>query len=104
MKSVILMGATGATGSKILPLLLHEGKVGKVTAFLRKPIPDHEKLTQVIVKDFKKLEESTKLDQWNSDIIINALGSTKVMACTLICEFVISINFAFCMIFAFEFN
>lgn len=63
-KTAIILGATGAVGQELLPLLLDDSRYNKVIAVGRRALPSQchcEKLEQVIV-DF------TQLDQYQSQI------------------------------------
>lgn len=70
----ILIGATGATGSDLLTLLLSDTQVDAVLVFVRRPLPiQHPKLTTHII-DFEKPT------QWQSqvkgDVLFSCLGTT----------------------------
>lgn len=55
MRTALIIGATGLTGSKLLDLLLHSSEYGKVVAFTKRPLSlIHEKLEQHII-DFDNL-------------------------------------------------
>ena len=76
MSTIVLVGATGATGRKILHEALASDHIQKVTAVVRRPLEGvtSPKLNQLIVEDFNKLNE-TSPDAWAGDIVINALGT-----------------------------
>lgn len=72
--NVVMIGATGATGSALLSVLLHEPSVANVRVLVRKPMAvQHEKL-DVCVVDFEKP------DTWSSlvvgDAAFSCLGTT----------------------------
>ena len=60
-RHALLLGATGATGQKLLKLLLEDSNFDKVTIFVRREVKiKHEKLN-VHVIDFSKLNEYKEL-------------------------------------------
>ena len=55
----IIVGATGATGSKLVKLLLESDKWEKITTISRKPVLNgnsHKKLNEIIIDSFDKLD------------------------------------------------
>ena len=71
----LLIGATGATGSDLLRLLLDDGEVESVVIFVRRnPGVEHPKLT-VHVIDFEKPEKWSHLVK--GDILFSCLGTTR---------------------------
>ena len=71
---VMLLGATGLTGGKVLQGLLGRDEVSQVVALVRHKLPTlHEKLDQHEV-DFDKLEDNAEL--FDVDVIICCLGTT----------------------------
>ncbi len=71
---VMLLGATGLTGGKVLEGLLARGEVSSVVAPVRRKLPlSHEKLQQQEV-DFDRLDEHSGL--FAVDAIVCCLGST----------------------------
>lgn len=71
----LLIGATGATGSDLLKLLLDDGEVESVVVFVRKnPGVEHPNLT-VHVIDFEKPEEWSHLVK--GDVLFSCLGTTR---------------------------
>lgn len=81
MARVLLIGATGATGKRVLAELLEDPAVSQVTTVTRRPLDSNSpKLKQLVVEDFDKLE-STPLDEWKgNEFIINTLGTTRAIA------------------------
>ena len=70
----ILLGATGATGSDLLKLLLEDSEVKSVDIFVRRePVLNHSKLTVHII-NFDKPEEWKHLV--NGDVMFSCLGTT----------------------------
>lgn len=71
---VMLLGATGLTGGKVLQGLLGRDEVSQVVALVRHKLPTlHDKLMQHEV-DFDRLEDHAEL--FDVDVIICCLGTT----------------------------
>ena len=71
---VMLLGATGLTGGKVLQGLLGREEVSQVVALVRHKLPTlHDKLAQHEV-DFDRLEDHAEL--FDVDVIICCLGTT----------------------------
>ncbi|MCK5865290.1 MAG: NAD(P)H-binding protein [Marinobacter adhaerens] len=71
---VMLLGATGLTGGKVLQGLLGRDEVSQVVALVRHKLPTlHDKLAQHEV-DFDRLEDHAEL--FDVDVIICCLGTT----------------------------
>ena len=71
----LLIGATGATGSDLLKLLLDDGEVESVDIFVRRNTGvEHPKLT-VHVINFEKPEEWSHLVK--GDVLFSCLGTTR---------------------------
>lgn len=71
---VMLLGASGLTGSKVLEGLLEREEVSSVVAPVRRALPlNHEKLHQYEV-DFDRLDEHC--DLFAVDVIVCCLGTT----------------------------
>lgn len=71
---VLLIGATGATGSDLLQLLLKDSEVESVTIFVRRdPLINHPKL-KVHLIDFNRNEQWRHLVK--GDILFSCLGTT----------------------------
>ncbi|KAG9040802.1 Protein fmp52, mitochondrial [Tulasnella sp. UAMH 9824] len=85
-ESVLLLGATGATGKHLLRDLLASNHFSRVVEAGRRVTPTEslqdaagkEKLTQKTI-DFEKLEESGLKDE-KADVIVIVLGTTKAQA------------------------
>ena len=74
MKTAILIGATGLTGSHLLNLLLKDTRFDKVKVFTRRSLNiQHEKLEEYII-DFDKPESWNRLV--SGDVLYSALGTT----------------------------
>tara|TARA_Y100001970_G_C14078916_1_gene773580 strand:+ start:278 stop:1006 length:729 start_codon:yes stop_codon:yes gene_type:complete len=78
-KKAIIIGATGATGKKLLRQLLDSSYWDGVTTVARRPVlggEGHDKLYEVTIDSFKDLS-STK-DDWNGhDVFFNCIGTTR---------------------------
>lgn len=75
MKTAIVIGATGLTGSLVLKQLLKDHRYSKVKVFTRRPTGhSHPKLTEYIV-DLLKLDEHK--DQFVAEEIFCCIGSTQ---------------------------
>lgn len=71
----LIIGATGATGRKLVQLLTKDDDFHQVTIFVRTaPKINHKKLT-IHVIDFKNLEKIKDLIK--GDVLFSALGTTK---------------------------
>lgn len=77
MKTILIIGATGAVGSQLLAQALRHPDVAKVVAPTRRPLDPHPKLANPII-DF----EALPLDAawWRADIAFCALGTTLKQA------------------------
>ncbi len=78
----IIVGATGATGSKLVKLLLESDKWEKITTVSRKPVLEgnsYKKLNEVIIDSFDKLDQT--FDHWKGhDSFFNCIGTTRKIA------------------------
>ena len=78
----IIVGATGATGSKLVKLLLESDKWEKITTVSRKPVFEgnsHKKLNEVIINSFDKLDQT--FNHWKGhDSFFNCIGTTRKIA------------------------
>jgi oxidoreductase len=81
-KRGIIIGATGATGSKLVKLLLDSDRLEKVTTISRRPVLEgdsHKKLNEVIVNSFDQLDQT--FDNWiGHDSFFNCIGTTRKIA------------------------
>lgn len=73
MKSVLILGATGAVGRHLLDLALQHPDVARVIAPTRRAIAVHPKLTNPII-DFEALPVDASW--WRADAALCALGTT----------------------------
>ena len=73
MKTVLILGATGQVGQKLLQLALQHPEISRVVAPTRRPLPPHAKLDNPLV-DFEELPEDA--DWWKADLALCALGTT----------------------------
>lgn len=72
--NAVIIGGSGATGSKLLELLLENESVNKVVALVRKPLRyKHEKLEQSVV-DFNDYSSWAHLVK--GDVAFSCLGTT----------------------------
>jgi oxidoreductase len=78
----IIVGATGATGSKLVKLLLESDKWEKITTISRKPVLEgnsHKKLNEIIIDSFDKLDMT--FDHWKGhESFFNCIGTTRKIA------------------------
>jgi uncharacterized protein YbjT (DUF2867 family) len=77
MKTILIIGATGAVGSQLLAQALQHADIVKVIAPTRRPLNPHPKLENPIV-DFEALP--TDATWWQADIAFCALGTTLKQA------------------------
>ena len=78
----IIVGATGATGSKLVKLLLESDKWEKITTISRKPVfggNSHKKLNEIIINSFNKLDQT--FNHWKGhNSFFNCIGTTRKIA------------------------
>ena len=58
-KKALIIGATGATGTQLLSLLLESDNWDKITTITRKPVlngENHKKLNQIVIDSFDNLK------------------------------------------------
>ena len=81
-KKAIVIGATGATGAKLVRLLLDSDNWDKVTTISRRAVvkgEKHDKLNEVIIDSFDRLDE--RFDSWKDhDSFFNCIGTTRKLA------------------------
>lgn len=74
IQRVVIAGASGLTGGKLLSLLLQDPQITEVHALLRSPLPiDHPRLIQHQI-DFSNLEAHRELIR--GDVVFCCLGTT----------------------------
>jgi uncharacterized protein YbjT (DUF2867 family) len=74
-KEAILVGATGLIGNSLLQQLLEEDAYTKITAVVRRKLPNvHPKLKQVVT-DFDDL--NARSEEIRGDVVFCALGTTN---------------------------
>lgn len=82
MTSLLLAGATGAVGARVLSLALAAPRVDRVVALTRRPLADPDPEVRVAldnrVVDFEALPEDA--DWWQVDAVVCALGTTRKLA------------------------
>ena len=74
---LLILGATGLVGSRVLELALADPRVTSVTAPTRRPLPERPGLNAPIV-DFEALPQDPSI--WTADAVICALGTTLKIA------------------------
>lgn len=74
---LLLLGATGLVGSRVLDLALADPQITTVTAPIRRPLPSRPGLVAPIV-DFDSLPQDPSI--WAADAVICALGTTLKVA------------------------
>lgn len=78
MKTAIIFGATGLTGSQLLELLLADDRFGKVKAFVRRSTNvSHAKLEEYIINFDAPASWS---EQVSGDVLFSAIGTTRANA------------------------
>jgi hypothetical protein len=80
-RTAVVIGGTGATGSKVLDILLARGEWEKVVVVGRREVPQqHEKLVQVVTElDLASLEK-TKEHWVGATNVFNCIGTTRKQA------------------------
>lgn len=73
IKTILILGATGMVGQKLLKQALASERVHRVVAPTRSKLPEHPKLENPIV-DFENLPKLATW--WKSDAVLCALGTT----------------------------
>lgn len=73
MKTIIILGATGAVGKALLNFALLHPKIEHIVAPTRKPLLPHQKLENPIV-DFSDLPQDALW--WKCDAVLCAFGTT----------------------------
>ncbi len=74
MKTILILGATGAVGRHLLTLALQHPQISQVVAPTRRPLAPHAKLLNPLI-DFEHLP--TQASWWRADIACCALGTTR---------------------------
>ena len=81
-KKALIIGATGATGTQLLSLLLESDNWDKITTITRKPVlsgENHKKLNQIVIDSFDNLDQTAK--SWvGHDSFFNCIGTTRKIA------------------------
>lgn len=70
---LLLLGATGVVGGKVLAAALEDARFARVIAPTRRPLPSHVKLLNPVI-DFAQLPADA--GWWQADAVICALGTT----------------------------
>jgi uncharacterized protein YbjT (DUF2867 family) len=74
-KTAIILGASGATGSELLKLLLHDDRYSKIKLFSRRPgLVNHPKIEEHIVNLFELENYSS---DFTGDEVFCCIGTTK---------------------------
>jgi len=75
MKTAIILGATGLTGSHLLELLLEDSDYKRVKVFTRNKLTiSHPKIEEHVI-DLLKLSDYS--EQFNADVVFCCVGTTK---------------------------
>jgi uncharacterized protein YbjT (DUF2867 family) len=74
MKTAIIIGASGLTGSHLLRILLEDNRFGKVIVFVRRGLEIHHPKLDIHIVDFEKIENWGPLIQ--GDALFSCLGTT----------------------------
>ncbi len=81
-KKALIIGATGATGTQLLNLLLNSDTWEKITTISRKPVlngENHEKLNQIVIDSFDNLDQTA--ESWvGHESFFNCIGTTRKIA------------------------
>ena len=81
-KKAIIIGATGATGTQLLSLLLGSDNWDKITTITRKSVLNgekHKKLNQIVIDSFDNLNQTA--ESWlGHDSFFNCIGTTRKIA------------------------
>lgn len=79
--SILILGATGATGNYLLQELLASPHFDQVTAITRRPLADHQKLNNILWPDFSGVlltNKTTVLDTFKEhDTVFCCLGAPE---------------------------
>jgi len=70
-RTILIAGATGLVGAKVLEMAWPAPRVGRVIAVVRRPLADHPKLEQWVGPDLSKALKETR-----PDAVICCLGTT----------------------------
>jgi uncharacterized protein YbjT (DUF2867 family) len=70
---LLLIGSSGLVGQHVLRIALEDPRVTEVAALVRRPLPEHPKLSAHIV-DFEHLPQGA--GWWHADAVICTLGTT----------------------------
>ena len=75
MKTAIILGATGLTGSHLLELLLEDSDYNRIKVFTRNKLTiSHPKIEEHVI-DLLKLSDYS--EQFNADVVFCCVGTTK---------------------------
>ena len=81
-KKALIIGATGATGTQLLNLLLKSDNWDKITTITRKPVlsgENHKKLNKIVIDSFDNLDQTA--ESWvGHDSFFNCIGTTRKIA------------------------
>lgn len=77
MKTILIIGASGAVGSQLLAQALRHPDIAKVIAPTRRPLGPHPKLVNPMI-DFEALPANASW--WQADVAFCALGTTLKQA------------------------
>jgi uncharacterized protein YbjT (DUF2867 family) len=74
MKTALVIGATGLTGSNLVGLLLSDSRFSKIKIFTRKSLNNQNQKIEEHIIDFNNIEQLSSL--FSGDILFSALGTT----------------------------
>lgn len=74
MQRVMIVGASGFIGQRVLQALLNDSSIYEVHAFVRRPLPFTHARLQQHVQDLSRLQQLTP--NFSADVAINCLGTT----------------------------
>ena len=81
-KKALIIGATGATGTQLLSMLVESDNWDKITTITRKPVlfsKNHKKLNQIVIDSFDNLDQTA--ESWvGHDSFFNCIGTTRKIA------------------------
>jgi uncharacterized protein YbjT (DUF2867 family) len=74
MKTAIVIGASGLTGTHLLRILLEDDRFGKIIVFVRRGLGIHHPKLDIHIVDFEKIDNWGPLIQ--GDVLFSCLGTT----------------------------
>ena len=74
MKTALVIGATGLTGSNLVSLLLDDNRFSKIKIFSRKSLNNQNQKIEEYIIDFNNIKKVKNL--FSGDVLFSALGTT----------------------------